>query len=511
MGGNIDVALDVDGGSHFRGEVADCRAARERVRLPIPRKQVTLHDVGRQWRKATISSSGKQFRWQDDASSNRSSRQVIGMTPPETAAEPSDVGTGHVRKSLKDTPLAFATLKPDDFRHPLDKQNTQLLRMLPGLEVVGKNLLSPVAEQLMILENIGTSVKVGENQMPAVHRLLVEAACILGIPLPDLYVRQDPTPNAYTLAIAGRKPFIVVTTSLVELLTLAELQTVIAHEMGHLVCDHGVWLTFANIIALGAISLPGFGALIANNLEEQLLRWLRAAELTCDRAALLVAQNPKVVISVLMKLAGGCPSLANELNVDAFLQQARSYDEASSSPLGWYLRNAHTRQLSHPLPVMRAREIDAWSRGEQYQGILRTGRPIRPETQAVNETNQIKMVEGKCGVLMKKLEAITAHTEALAMQVPKIAAVADGHHRILGSHAPRQDAGDLPPLSYADLLRSATTSTTDAIAMKLQELEEHRQAHAATGGHGPRSPREPSAWCCVVCPRSQVGDVNLPC
>ena len=38
----------------------------------------------------------------------------------------------------------------------------------------------------------------------------------------------------------------------------------------------------------------GLGGLIAPRLEEQLLRWLRAAELTCDRAALLVAQDPKV-------------------------------------------------------------------------------------------------------------------------------------------------------------------------------------------------------------------------
>ena len=115
----------------------------------------------------------------------------------------------------------------------------------------------------------------------------------------------------------------------------------------------------------------GLGGLIAQSLEEQLFRWLRAAELTCDRAALLVAQDPKVydlrkphitfycnlhlksyldylilivmllqevVISVLMKLAGGCPSMADQLNVDAFLEQARSYDKASSSPLGWYIR-----------------------------------------------------------------------------------------------------------------------------------------------------------------------------
>ena len=50
-------------------------------------------------------------------------------------------------------------------------------------------------------------------------------------------------------------------------------------------------------------------------------RWLRAAELTCDRAALLVAQDPRVVISTLMKLSGGSPSFAAELNIDAFLEQ----------------------------------------------------------------------------------------------------------------------------------------------------------------------------------------------
>jgi len=46
------------------------------------------------------------------------------------------------------------------------------------------------------------------------------------------------------------------------------------------------------------------------------------------------------VVSALMKLAGGAPTLADELNVDAFLRQARSYDEASAGPLGWYIRRA---------------------------------------------------------------------------------------------------------------------------------------------------------------------------
>ncbi|XP_049393626.1 uncharacterized protein LOC125858007 isoform X1 [Solanum stenotomum] len=266
--------------------------------------------------------------------------------------------------------LTFRDLDADDFRHPLDRQNTLLLRAIPGLNEIGKALLGTVSEQIMLLENIGTSVLVSENQLPELHYLMVEAARILNIEAPDLYIRQSPVPNAYTLAVSGKKPFVVVHTSLVELLSQKELQAVLAHELGHLKCDHGVWLTFANILTLGAYTVPGVGSLIAQRLEEQLLRWLRAAELTCDRAALLVAQDPKVVISVLMKLAGGCPSLSDQLNVDAFLEQARSYDKASSSPVGWYIRNAQTRQLSHPLPVLRAREIDEWSRSQEYRSLL---------------------------------------------------------------------------------------------------------------------------------------------
>lgn len=56
---------------------------------------------------------------------------------------------------------------------------------------------------------------------------MVEAAEILNVDAPDLYVRQSPVPNAYTLAISGKRPFVVIHTSLVELLTKAELQVII--------------------------------------------------------------------------------------------------------------------------------------------------------------------------------------------------------------------------------------------------------------------------------------------
>jgi len=64
-------------------------------------------------------------------------------------------------------------------------------------------------------------------QLSDLHNLMAEAAEILNVSAPDLYVRQSPVPNAYTLAISGKQPFVVIHTSLVELLTRAELQVLI--------------------------------------------------------------------------------------------------------------------------------------------------------------------------------------------------------------------------------------------------------------------------------------------
>lgn len=68
-------------------------------------------------------------------------------------------------------------------------------------------------------------------QLPELYQLMIEAAKILNIEAPDLYVRQSPVPNAYTLAIGGKKPFVVVHTSLVELLTRNELQVIILSSL----------------------------------------------------------------------------------------------------------------------------------------------------------------------------------------------------------------------------------------------------------------------------------------
>lgn len=265
-------------------------------------------------------------------------------------------------------------LKADQFRHPLDLAATTSLKQLPGLDFLVRQFLGSLGEQFFYLENIASSVLVGEEQLPHLHQLLLDACHRLDVEAPQLYVRQHPVPNAYTFAMQGKQPFIVIHTALIELLTPEEIQAVIGHELGHLKCEHGVYLTLANLMVLAAGQLSPLGGLLVQGLQTQILEWLRCAEFSCDRAALLATQDAKVVISVLMKLAGGSPSLAPHLNVDAFLAQARAYDAISDTELGALLKEAQTAQLTHPVPVLRAREIDRWASSQNYQSLLQTGK-----------------------------------------------------------------------------------------------------------------------------------------
>ncbi|MBE9138568.1 M48 family metallopeptidase [Nodosilinea sp. LEGE 07088] len=266
-------------------------------------------------------------------------------------------------------------LRADQFRHPLDLEATRALKQLPGLDTAVRMVLAPLAERFFHLDHLASSLQVSDRQLPDLYQSLVEACRILDLSVPQLYVRQNPVPNAYTFAMCGEDPFIVIHTALLELLTPAETQAVIAHELGHLKCEHSVYLTLANLITMAASQLP-LGEVLAQNLQNQLMEWVRCAEFTCDRAALLVAQDPRIVASLMMKLCGGSPSLADQLNVDAFIDQARAYDAISTDALGDALKQMRTQGLTHPVPVLRAREIDRWASSPDYFALVKS-RPDR--------------------------------------------------------------------------------------------------------------------------------------
>jgi Zn-dependent protease with chaperone function len=99
------------------------------------------------------------------------------------------------------------------------------------------------------------------------------------------------------------------------------------------------------------------------------MAWARRAELSCDRAALLVTQDPHVIGRTMMKLAGG--TFASRIDYDLFLEQARefqkNYDEKKLDRFWADLLNAG---LTHPFPIWRVSEILKWVDDGQYQALM---------------------------------------------------------------------------------------------------------------------------------------------
>ena len=101
-----------------------------------------------------------------------------------------------------------------------------------------------------------------------------------------------------------------------------------------------------------------------------LLAWMRRAELSCDRAALLVTQDPHVIGKTMMKLAGG--TFAYKMDYDEFLGQARefqkNYDEKKLDKFWADILNAG---LSHPFPIWRVSEILKWVESGEYADLMK--------------------------------------------------------------------------------------------------------------------------------------------
>ena len=273
------------------------------------------------------------------------------------------------------TRVKLPNLKAEAFRHPLDKDATAAVQRSPlrFFETAVRTGLAPPLEQMTRLDNLATGVKVSEKQYPELYERFREAiTCLGGLdPEPELFVKSDPRPNAYTLALRGGAPFVVVTSALVDGFSAAETQAVLGHELGHLVCEHSLWFSLGSIGSTLLPPLPGVGA-AAERLQQE---WRRAAEFSCDRAALLVTQDAAVVSEALIKLASGS---TRPVDVDAYLQQAREYDEALEKS-SRFVRTMQGRMLAdatHPLPIRRVAELDRFARSAQYARIVAKGDPL---------------------------------------------------------------------------------------------------------------------------------------
>lgn len=193
------------------------------------------------------------------------------------------------------------------------------------------SLVSFYSGDKVILASVGAE-KANRNEHTELINIVEELTIASGLPMPDVYVVPDPSPNAFA---AGRDPkhsIVAVNEGLLRMLNREELQGVIAHELSHI---QNRDILYATIVAVllgmvvilstifrnswmfggsrrrndrdgsgGLVLLIGILFAILAPIAAKLIQLAisRKREYLADSSAALMTRNPSGLASALQKL-----------------------------------------------------------------------------------------------------------------------------------------------------------------------------------------------------------------
>lgn len=258
-------------------------------------------------------------------------------------------------------------MRPSDFIHPEDAAALRQLESIPGFPSLVKKFYALGYEKLLYGTNMASNIRLSESQLPDLYRHLPPVCEKLGIAIPEFYLEMNPMPNAYTFG--DTKIFITMTSGLVEMLSDDELDAVLAHECGHILCRHVLYHSMATLLIDGADALGLLGMLTVP-VKYALLYWQRKSELSCDRAGAIVT-SPETVARFLVRFAGGPKSITKDVNINEWAKQADQYEVIRND--GAWNKTLQTYAImgnDHPFSAVRVREILKWGESAQYRSIV---------------------------------------------------------------------------------------------------------------------------------------------
>jgi heat shock protein HtpX len=205
--------------------------------------------------------------------------------------------------------------------------------MLLALLVAGAmNLFAYWNSDKMVLRMYGAH-EADERSAPELYALVRRLAANAGLPMPRVYIMDNPQPNAFATGRNPENAAVAVTTGLMRTVDEAELAGVIAHELGHIRNRDTLLMTITATVA-GAISmLANFGLyfggrsndsghigivgtlllVILGPLAAALVQMAisRTREYEADRAGAEISRAPLSLAAALQKIAAAAHRIPN--------------------------------------------------------------------------------------------------------------------------------------------------------------------------------------------------------
>jgi heat shock protein HtpX len=183
----------------------------------------------------------------------------------------------------------------------------------------------------MVLSMQGAQ-EVDERTAPELHRMVAELAQRAGLPMPRVYLMDNPQPNAFATGRNPQNAAVAVTTGLLNTLSREETAGVVAHELAHIKNHDTLTMTITATLA-GAISmLAQFGMFFGGNRNNNGLGAIgtiamvilaplaamivqmaisRSREYDADRIGAQIAGRPRWLASALAKISNAAHRIPN--------------------------------------------------------------------------------------------------------------------------------------------------------------------------------------------------------
>ncbi len=270
---------------------------------------------------------------------------------------------------------SFPGLTADSFVSDADRWALNKLQAVPLMPQLVSKFYEIGIDRWLYCYNMGMAVRCGPNQYPSLYNILRESCRVLDMPEPELYVTNNPFPNAFAGGV--ERPYITLRSSIIDNLSDEGLYHLIGHELGHIKARHVLYFSVAGLLfpllellgrrTLGATDIASYALVLA------LYEWSRQAEFSADRAGLLVSQSINASLEAELALTAGPSRLRDEMSLEAFMAQARTYQEADRlDQIGKAVLFALLgKTLTHPMPIHRAQALERWYLSGAYDRIVR--------------------------------------------------------------------------------------------------------------------------------------------
>jgi len=169
---------------------------------------------------------------------------------------------------------------------------------------------------------------VNAQEEPQVHQMISRLCAAADLPKPKIAIVNSSVPNAFATGRSKGSAIVAVTTSLMQRLTPAEIEAVLAHELSHVKNRDMLVITIASFLSTAAFFIVrnmlffGMGGRDRNrSAGAALLVWLislvvwilsfllirslsRYREFAADRGSAILTGRPRDLISALMNISG---------------------------------------------------------------------------------------------------------------------------------------------------------------------------------------------------------------